>query len=45
MLNQEPKRLNWLIPVSILLGLLILTGGVMWALAANSFKVASIDAD
>ncbi|MCL6588332.1 MAG: hypothetical protein K6U80_00100 [Firmicutes bacterium] len=45
MLNQESKRLNWLIPVSILLGFLILTGGVMWALAANSFKIASIDAD
>lgn len=45
MLNQEPKRVNWQIPVVILLGFLILTGGVMWALAANSFKIASIDGD
>lgn len=45
MLNQESKQINWLIPISILLGFLILTGGIMWAMTASSFKIASIDAD
>jgi Skp family chaperone for outer membrane proteins len=45
MLNQESKQKNWLIPVSILVGFLILTGGIMWAISASSFKIASIDAD
>lgn len=40
-MNNNGK--NWLIPGAIVLGFLILTAGVIWAMSAFSFRVGSID--
>lgn len=34
---------KWLLPGAVILGVLILTGGLIWAVSAFSFKLATVD--